>query len=167
MIHILTPNDTIVLSDSIINKMAKSTDIAMSYMNNSMSNWADVRIAQCISCAIVRVVFICVVGYVILKIIDAIINYLRDNKKRESEVDDKERGHKSELLSQKLEFLKDLCYIQKNDDKEKKCVKELKGLKSEEINTYISELNKALGISETESKTDKSDNLNTDNNDQQ
>lgn len=52
---ILNPNDTIVMSDSIVAKAAKTADACQAYVNEAATNWADVEIVKYVCITVLSV----------------------------------------------------------------------------------------------------------------
>ncbi|MCH5310352.1 MAG: hypothetical protein J1E57_00040 [Prevotella sp.] len=63
--YILNPNDTIVLSDSIIVKMTKAADACQMCVNEVATNWADVEVVKYICMAAVAITLIVVITVLI------------------------------------------------------------------------------------------------------
>lgn len=64
MFYNLEPNDTIVMSDSIVMKLANGATITWEYVNYNATNWANVEIAKWICLSIICIALICLFGYI-------------------------------------------------------------------------------------------------------
>ena len=82
---ILEANDTIVMSDSVVMKFTESANACLSCAKESTTNWADLEITKWIMCGIATIVAICVLGYIIVKLIDVCSKACQERKKKEWE----------------------------------------------------------------------------------
>lgn len=138
----LHPNDTIILGDTVVVKLAQKPDSCHACVVTSATNSADVKIVKSITNSLWIIVAIIVGGYVLTRLLSHIFNLISDVRKRKAVVEDAERKHKNELLSKKLDLLKDFCF----DDKA------LKNRDSVEVNEYINALNNEPGIKQEDNK---------------
>ena len=167
-------DSTKVFVDSTKAVVSYSSEVPAS-IQECQTNWIDVAIVAIICFSVIAIVAICVFGYKCIKKQESESLLASDKEKRKSEEEAKEYKYKIELedreykrnqdlITKKLHFLNELCYELKNtrevcDGKEsEKNTKVLKGFDSDEIKLYISELNKALGISENNSEMSNNDN---------
>ncbi|MCH5312179.1 MAG: hypothetical protein J1E57_09550 [Prevotella sp.] len=153
---LLNPNDTIVMSDSIVAKVTKAADACQMCVNEAATNWADVEIVQQICCSLIQIACIIVVGYVFIKIIDAILTYCSEKTKRQWIVEDRNHKRNADLLDRLLDLQqkRSTPYIVDKDgnwiDKDKNQLKENREI----VNAYISMLEEHLTKQdETENKT--------------
>ena len=146
---ILEANDTIVMSDSVVMKFTESANACLSCAKESATNWADLEITKWIMCGIAVIVAICMLGYIIVKLIDVCSKACQERKKKEWEEKEADRKRDRELLDKKLEIMKALCYkdIQRKENNDgvetEKWVKVLKSYsndESENIKNYLSAL---------------------------
>lgn len=113
--YILNPNDTIVLSDSIVMKV---TDAYQACVNKAETNCNDVKIVFIICAAIVLVALIAMGIVWLRKWFELKILKEEFENKKKKEEEDSIRKQEATLLEKKLEILKDLCYgkIEKKKD---------------------------------------------------
>ena len=136
--YILNPNDTIVMSDSIVVKMTKAADACLMFVNETATNCNDVMIVSVICVAIVLVALIAKQALSSWKKAESDYQekeFLNKQKKDEAEslrkqkadlmgkkletlkkmldknmeIEDSLRKQKTDLLEEKLELLKKLC----------------------------------------------------------
>lgn len=174
-------NSTKIFVDSI-NAIVKLSSEMPAPKQEWHANWDDVAITAIISFFVAFTVIMCFKEYRALIHGHIYFSLTQEEEKRKWEKEDKRRKQeleildreykrKQDLIVQKLNLFNELCYNlelikEVNDGKEfQKYVKRLKGLSSVEIKRYISELNKELGIQDTETKAEDSDNANAENND--
>lgn len=100
---------TLLLSqcDSIVTKACRAFIPVVQETYEAGTNCSDVCIADSITNAVVKVVFICVAGFLAWKLIDHHAKKKVDKRKREWDVEDKTLKLKSDLLDKYLDFLKD------------------------------------------------------------
>lgn len=103
---ILNPNDTIVLNDSIIVKVTEAAETCQTCANEGATNWADVEIAELISCAVITIIAICVTGYILVKLIEVISKYYSEEIKMKRDEKESERKQKASLQDKLLSFIK-------------------------------------------------------------
>ncbi len=156
---ILNPNDTIAMSDSIIVKMMNMSGTCQTCINETATNWADVEIAKQISCTIITITIIFVVGYIFIRIIATISACCSEHRKRIWEEEDRNYKHETELLDKLLNFKEKQGTPYMVDEDGKRIDKDKNRLKVNEqaINDYISFLENQLKIqypkqNETENK---------------
>lgn len=104
---ILEANDTIVISDSVVMKFTESANACLSCAKESATNWADLEITKWIMCGIAVIVAICMLGYIIVKLIDVYSKVCQERKKKEWEEKEADRKRDRELLDRKLDKLKE------------------------------------------------------------
>lgn len=146
MLYNLEPNDTIVMSDSIVIKFVNGANSTCEYANYNATNWADVEIAKWICLSIVCVAFICLFGYISSKWIIKQTNCQPEKLKFRNEKNDKELKIMAELLEQKLSFYKQYCYqeIPSEENDTKKSKKICRSLDTQEVKAYITALDKEI-----------------------
>lgn len=127
------------------------------------ANWEDVAIVAIISVSVIIIAAICVSGYKCIKGQEIDARHQSEKDKREREKEDKEYKQKMAQNDMKLNLLKELCYdeierfdeeIESETKKEKeeetesvhkkaikKKDKKLKAYNSDEVQTYLKELN--------------------------
>lgn len=157
MLYHLEPNDTIVLNNNFVkfvNSLQKS--------DAASSSWEDVAITEQICKSIVIIVGICIGAYIILAIVKALFERASELRKRQWEERDKAEKQMAELQVKKLDILKELCYdeievceekkesgfeevkedrkISESKKEQKKKEKKLKAKGSDEVETYLNEL---------------------------
>lgn len=134
------------MCDSIAVKLSEKGCQSLTEIHEASSNCVNASIAHALFCSIVYVVFICVIGFLLLKLIEHIAKGIAGWRKRVWELEDKNLKQKSDLLDKKLEFLKEFCY----ETKEKDLKKNLKRIDDPGVVKYLAELEKALskGIKE-------------------
>lgn len=150
---ILNPNDTIVMSDSIIVKAMRMSSTCQTCINETANNWADVEIARQISCTLITIVAICVAGYILVKLIEIISKYCSEERKKKRDEEESSRKQKANLQDKLLSFIEKNTlreeYKKEEDKKEKdkkekdKMIKVQKGIALGESLYYIDVL-KAL-----------------------
>lgn len=145
---ILSPNDTIVMSDSMIVKAMRMSSTCQTCINEMANNWADVEIARQISCTLITIVAICVAGYILVKLIEIISKYCSEERKKKRDEEESSRKQKANLQDKLLSFIEKNTlreeYKKEEDKKEKdKMIKVQKGIDSGESRYYIDVL-KAL-----------------------
>ena len=109
-----------VMCDSLGVKVCET---AIKLMNEAGTNPADVAIAGTICDALVKIVTLCVGGFLLWKLIDHVAKSIEDRRKREWTVEDIERKQKSDLQNRFLDFQKELAfpyYKKKDESYEKK-----------------------------------------------
>lgn len=142
---ILEANDTIVMSDSVVMKFTESANACLSCAKESTTNWADLEITKWIMCGIATIVAICMLGYIIVKLIDVCSKACQERKKKEWEEKEADRKRDRELLDKKLEIMKALCYNPIEREESKKYVEVLKSFndESKDIENYLKALEAA------------------------
>ena len=140
----LQANDTLVMTDTIMVKLTNSTSTCMSCLDKLATNQADVDIATVIMLGIVAIAIISFVGLILMKRNANRFKKESEERKRKWEEEDKDRKQKSELLSMKLELLKEQCYILKDRTEVNECseTKKTRGQTGEDIETKESITNK-------------------------
>lgn len=155
-------DSTKVFVDSIKAVISYSSEVLAS-TQKCQTNWLDVAIVAIICLSVIAIVSICVCGYKCIKKQEIDSRNQSENDKREWEKEDKISKQKMALNDMKLNFLKELCYdeietideeIESETKKEKEEVKEsvhkktnnkkdkkLKAFISEEVQSYLKELN--------------------------
>lgn len=156
---ILSPDDTIVMSDSMIVKIMKISGTSQTCINETANNWADVEIAKQISCTIITIAIVFVVGYTLARIIDTISACCSEHRKRMWEEEDRNYKRETELLDKLLNFKEKQGTAYMVDEDGRRIDKDKNRLKEDEqaINDYISLLEHQLKIqypkqNETENK---------------
>lgn len=141
---VLQTKDTLVMTDSIVAKLTNSANTCMSCLDKAATNQADVEIAELIMHGIVAIAIISFVGLILMRLIANSSKKHSEERKRKWEEEDKGRKQKSELLSMKLELLKEQCYILKDRTEVNECseTKKTRGQTGEDIETKESITNK-------------------------
>lgn len=164
----LQANDTLVMANTIVAKLTNSTNTCTSCLDKTATNQADVDIAIVIMHGIVAIAIISFVGLILMRLIANSSKKHSEKRKRKWEEEDKDRKQKSELLSMKLEMMKELCYkmeerpeVNESSETKKTCgqigeetetkesktnkrkhEKVLKSSNDEDVKNYIAELGK-------------------------
>ena len=141
---ILNPNDTIVLSDSIIVKVTQTTETCQTCVNKVATNWADVKIAEQMSCAVITIVAICVAGYILVKLIEAISNYCSEERRKKRDEEESNRKQKAGLQDKLLSFIEKHTSQEEYNKEKDKVTKVQKGIDSNESQYYINVLRKLI-----------------------
>ena len=142
--------NTILLTTMCDSISVKVCETAIRLMNEAGTNPADVAIACTISDAIVKIVTICVGGFLVWKLMDHLAKGIAGWNKRVWDVEDIERKQKSDLQTRLLDFQKELAVpydktkdefkkisydedkCQKYIDKLETCLKQLKAHENQE-----------------------------------
>ena len=143
--NILSINDTCITNkDCIAKQLKEMTDTCLAYSKESATNTCDVDIANSVSTTVIVVVAICAGAYLLSKLIAFWQTSRQSKRKRKWEEEDKDRKQKSELLSMKLELLKEQCFILKDRTEVNECseTKKTRGQTGEDIETKESITNK-------------------------
>ena len=82
--------------DTYVAKVCGSVIPIAHETKNTGMNWANVEIAKTICCSLIIIVAICVVGFLIWRLIELLAKRNADIRKRLWDVDDKERKQKAE-----------------------------------------------------------------------
>lgn len=156
------------MTNTIVAKLTNSTNTCMSCLNKAATNQADVTIAKVIMAGIVVIAIISFAGLILMKRNANRFKKESEERKRKWEEEDKDRKQKSELLSMKLEMMKELCYkmeerpeVNESSETKKTCgqigeetetkesktnkrkhEKVLKSSNDEDVKNYIAELGK-------------------------
>ena len=140
----LQANDTLVMTDTLVAKLTNSANTCMSCLDKLATNQADVDIAIVIMLGIVAIAIISFVGLILMRLIANSSKKHSEERKRKWEEEDKDRKQKSELLSMKLELLKEQCFILKDRTEVNECseTKKTRGQTGEDIETKESITNK-------------------------
>ena len=99
---IINLNDTVVSGDLLVVDLAKMVRTNPPCVQETGMNWANVKITQTICCTSVIIVTICVLGFLLWRLIDHHAQKNVDVRKREWEEEDKNRKQKSDLIDKKL-----------------------------------------------------------------
>lgn len=134
--------------DSIATKLLERECQSPCGIHDASTNLADASITYILCCSVINVVFICVAGFLLWKLIDYIAKGIAGWRKRSWELEDRKLKLKSDLLDKKLEILKDLCY----ETKDKDAKKIIKGGDNQDILNYIKELNSVLILEQKEER---------------
>lgn len=134
--------------DSIATKLLERECQSPCGIYDASTNLADASITYILCCSVINVVFICVAGFLLWKLIDYIAKGIAGWRKRSWELEDRKLKLKSDLLDKKLEILKDLCY----ETKDKDAKKIIKGGDNQDILNYIKELNSVLILEQKEER---------------
>jgi hypothetical protein len=134
--------------DSIATKLLERECQSPCGIHDASTNLADASITYILCCSVINVVFICVAGFLLWKLIDYFAKGIAGWRKRSWELEDRKLKLKSDLLDKKLEILKDLCY----ETKDKDAKKIIKGGDNQDILNYIKELNSVLILEQKEER---------------
>ncbi len=88
--------------DSVVTKVCGNIVPMVQETYEAGTNWANVEITKTICCSVVLIVAICVLGFLLWKLIDHHDQKNVDVRKRGWEEEDKDRKQKSDLLDKKL-----------------------------------------------------------------
>lgn len=88
--------------DSVVTKVCGNIVPMVQETNEAGTNWANVEITKTICCSVVLIVAICVLGFLLWKLIDHHAQKNVDVRKRGWEEEDKDRKQMSDLLDKKL-----------------------------------------------------------------
>lgn len=88
--------------DSVVTKVCGNIVPMVQETYEAGTNWANVEITKTICCSLVLIVAICVLGFLLWKLIDYHAQKNVDVRKRGWEEEDKDRKQKSDLLDKKL-----------------------------------------------------------------
>lgn len=88
--------------DSVVTKVCGNIVPMVQETYEAGTNWANVEITKTICCSVVLIVAICVLGFLLWKLIDHHAQKNVDVRKRGWEEEDKDRKQKSDLLDKKL-----------------------------------------------------------------
>lgn len=88
--------------DSVVTKVCGNIVPMVQETYEARTNWANVEITKTICCSVVLIVAICVLGFLLWKLIDHHAQKNVDVRKRGWEEEDKDRKQKSDLLDKKL-----------------------------------------------------------------
>ena len=136
------------VQDLIVTEIAKKGCPSICDIHEASTNLADASIVYILCCSVIHVVFICMGGFLLWKLIDYIAKGIAGWRKRVWELEDKNFKQKSNLLDKKLEILKDLCY----ETKDKDAKKIIKGGDNQDVLNYIKELNSVLILEQKEER---------------
>lgn len=134
---ILNPNDTIVMSDSIIVNVMKMADTCHTGINDTATSWADVEIAKQISCTLITIVAICVAGYILAKLIEIISKYCSEERKKKRDKEENYRKQEADLQEKLLSFIEKNTLREEYNKEKDKMIKVPKGIYSDESQYYI------------------------------
>ena len=84
--------------DSIVSRICDRTCPSIPQIHEVGTNCVDASIASTISCSIVHVVLICVVGFLLWKLMDLVAQGIAGFCKRKWEVEDIERKLRAEMM---------------------------------------------------------------------
>lgn len=91
--------------DSVVTKVCGNIIPVVQETYEAGTNWANIEITKTICCSLVLIVTICVLGFLAWKLIDHYAKKNVDVRKRDWEVEDKNRKQKSDLIEKKLSKL--------------------------------------------------------------
>lgn len=94
--------------DSIVTKTCDALIPVVQKTYEAGTNCCDVNIAEAIGKSLVLIFAICVIGFLIWKLIDHIANGVEMLFKKDKEKEESERKQKAELLNKYLDFMKEV-----------------------------------------------------------
>ncbi len=113
----VNPGDVIVVSDSIAVNMSKVTEILQPVIKEAETNGQDVSIVNSISYYLYCIVFVCVAGFLVWKIIEILAQRWNNCCQHKWEIKNRKIKQKSDLTDKLLDFLKNEASSKKNDTK--------------------------------------------------
>lgn len=114
---VVNPGDVIVVNDSIAVKMSKVTEILQPVVKGAETTGPDVSIVNSISYYLCCIVFICIAGFLIWKIIEILSEICNNRCQHKWELNNRKIKQKSDLTDKLLDFLKSQASSKKNDVK--------------------------------------------------
>lgn len=126
------------MCDSLVAKVCETT---IKQMNEAGTNPADVAIAGTICDALVKIVTLCVGGFLLWKLIDHAAKGIAGWRKRVWAVNDIKRKQKSDLQNRLLDFQKELAFPY---DKTKDVKYEKKTYNEDKCQEYITKLENCI-----------------------
>lgn len=131
-------NTTLLLCqcDSLVSKISGAAIPVIQISSEAETNCQDVKIAQTICGSIVLIVAICVVGFLVWRLLDYFANMIAGYYRRGCECKDMDIKKRNAILEKLLDFLKSQTDVKEEDGK----IVGVKAFKSDECTAYLNAL---------------------------